>query len=191
MEYVARNWWALLIRGIIAVLFGVLALLLPGLTLRVLVLLFGAFALVDGIFAIVAAVRELGRRRTFDWRRVGWPLIEGIAGIVAGLLTFFWPGITALVLLYFIGAWAIITGIAEIMQAVELRRIIRNEWLLVLSGIASVVFGILLFLFPGAGALAVVWLIGIYAIIFGILFIALSLRLYSAGSHRESMTPAT
>src|SRR5258708_6148807 len=111
-------------------------------------------------FSIVAAVRELGRRRTFDWRRVGWPLIEGIAGI------------------------------AEIVQAVELRRIIRNEWLLVLSGIASVIFGILLFLFPGAGALEVVWLIGIYAIIFGILFIALSLRLYSARSHRESMMPA-
>lgn len=190
MELLARNWWAVLIRGIAAVLFGILALVLPGLTLRVLVLLFGAYALVDGIFAIVAAVQALNRRQGFDWRSIGWPIVEGIAGIIAGLLTFFWPGVTAFVLLYFIGAWAIITGITEIVQAVALRRIIQNEWLLILSGAASIVFGILLYLFPGAGAVAIVWLIGSYAILFGILLIGLSLRLRSMRMQGQRMTPA-
>lgn len=190
MEFLARNWWALLIRGIAAVLFGILALVLPGLTLQVLVLLFGAYALVDGIFALVAAAQALNRRRSFEWRGVGWPIVEGIAGIIAGLLTFFWPRVTAFVLLYFIGAWAIVTGITEIIQAVALRRIIRNEWLLILSGAASVVFGILVYLFPGAGALTIVWLIGAYAIVFGILLIGLSLRLRGMREQGQRMTAA-
>jgi uncharacterized membrane protein HdeD (DUF308 family) len=173
MVLVARSWWAILIRGIAAILFGILALILPRLTLLVLVALFGAYALVDGIFAIAAAVRGFERRRGNSW----WLLVEGIAGIIAGLVAFFWPGITALVLLYIIAGWAIVTGILEIVQAVEMRRVIRNEWLLILSGVASVIFGILLFLFPGAGALTVVWLIGIYAIVFGALLIGLSLWL--------------
>ncbi len=173
MVLVARSWWAILIRGIAAVLFGILALALPRLTLLVLVALFGAYALVDGIFAIAAVVRGFERRRANSW----WLLVEGIAGIIAGLVAFFWPGITALVLLYIIAAWAIVTGILEIVQAVEMRRVIRNDWLLILSGVASVIFGILLFLFPGAGALTVVWLIGIYAIVFGALVIGLSLWL--------------
>lgn len=190
MEYLARNWWSVLIRGIVAVLFGILALFLPKLTLQVLILLFGVYALVDGIFALVAAVQAFNRRRGFTWRSVGWPILEGIAGIVVGLLAFLWPGETALVLLYLIAAWAIVTGIAELVQAVALRRIIRNEWLLVLSGIASIVFGILLFVFPGAGALAIVWLIGAYAILFGALLIGLSLRLRSMRPRGETMTPA-
>ncbi len=186
MVHAERNWWALLIRGIAAVLFGILALAVPGLTLRVLIALFGAYALIDGIFSIVAAVRAIGRHGRF-----GWLLFEGIVGVIAGILAFVLPGLTALVLLYVIGAWAIITGIMEIVQAIELRRVIRNEWLLILGGAASVIFGVLLFLFPGAGALAVVWLIGAYAIIFGALLIALSLRLRAthAGT-RETMTPA-
>lgn len=190
MELLARNWWAVLIRGIAAVLFGILALILPGLTLQVLILLFGVYALVDGIFAIMSAVRALNRRRGFDWRSVGWPIIEGIIGIVVGLLAFFWPGETALVLLYFIGAWAILTGISEIVQAVALRRIIQNEWLLILGGVASIVFGILVFVIPGATALAIVWLIGLYAIVFGVLLIGLSLRLRSTRTRGETMRPA-
>lgn len=190
MELLARNWWAVLIRGIAAVLFGILALILPGLTLQVLILLFGVYALVDGIFAIMSAVRALNRRRGFDWRSVGWPIIEGIIGIVVGLLAFFWPGETALVLLYFIGAWAILTGISEIVQAVALRRIIQNEWLLILGGVASIVFGILAFAIPGATALAIVWLIGLYAIVFGVLLIGLSLRLRSMRTRGETMRPA-
>lgn len=190
MELLARNWWAVLIRGIAAVLFGILALILPGLTLRVLILLFGAYALVDGIFTIVSAIQALNRGRGFDWRSVGWPIVEGIIGIIVGLLAFFWPGETALVLLYFIGAWAILTGITEIIQAVALRRVIHNEWLLILGGVASIVFGILAFVIPGATAIAIVWLIGLYAIVFGILLIGLSLRLRTMRTRGGTMTPA-
>jgi uncharacterized membrane protein HdeD (DUF308 family) len=185
MVLMARNWWAVLIRGIVAVLFGLLALFVPGLTLRVLIALFGAYVLVDGIFAIIAAVRAIEQRRSF-----GLLLFEGVVSIIAGVLTFFYPGLTALVLLYFIAAWAIITGIAEIVQAVEMRRVIRNEWLLILGGVASVLFGILLILFPGTGALTLVWLIGIYAIIFGGALIGLSLRLRGMQQRRDTMRPA-
>lgn len=181
----ARNWWAVLIRGIVAVLFGLLALILPGLTLRVLIALFGAYVLVDGIFAIIAAVRAIEQRRSF-----GWLLFEGVVGIIAGVLTFFYPGLTALVLLYFIAAWAILTGIAEIVQAIELRRVIHNEWLLILGGIASILFGLLAFFLPGVTALTLIWLIGIYAIIFGVALIALSLRLRGMQHRRETMRPA-
>lgn len=153
--------------------------------LRALVFLFGAYALVDGIFALVAAFQAASRRRGFDWRSVGWPIVEGLAGIIAGLLTFSWPGVTALVLHYFIGAWAIVTAIAEIVQAIALRRVIQNEWLLILGGVLSIVFGSLLFVFPGAGALAIVRLIGSYAIVFGILLIGLSLRLRALRARRD------
>ena len=168
----AGKWWALLLRGVLAVLFGLVALFLPGLTLWALVLLFGAYALVDGIFAIVSAVRAAERH--MRW----WPLlVEGVAGIVIGVLTFVWPGLTALALLYFIASWAIVTGVFEILAAIRLRREIRGEWLLALTGVLSVVFGLLLFIFPGAGALTVVWLIGVYALVFGVVLVGLALRL--------------
>ncbi len=168
----SRNWWAVGLRGLAAVIFGILALIWPGVTFFVLVILFGAYALVDGIFAVVAAIR--GRTELRDW---GWLLIEGIIGILIGIITFFSVSTTALVLLYLIAFWAILTGIAEIVQAVQLRRLISNEWLLILGGAVSVIFGLLLIIFPGSGALAVTWLIGIYAIIFGILLLGLSWRL--------------
>src|ERR1043165_6605473 len=168
----ARNWWALFLRGLFAVLFGILAFVWPGLTLTVLVLLFGAYVLVDGIFAIVAAVKvPVGSER---W----WILLlEGVVGVIVGVLTFVWPAMTAFVLLYFIAAWATITGVLEIVAATRLRRSISSEWLLGLSGVLSILFGLLLFVMPVAGALAVVWLIGIYAVAFGVLLLALSFRL--------------
>jgi uncharacterized membrane protein HdeD (DUF308 family) len=168
----SRSWWAVGLRGLAAVIFGILALLWPSLTFFVLVILFGAYALVDGIFAAVAAIR--GRESLLDW---GWLLAEGIIGILIGIVAFVWPNETALVLLYLIAVWAILTGIVEIVQAIRLRRVISNEWLLILGGAASVVFGILLILFPSSGAVAVVWLIGIYAIIFGLLLLGLAWRL--------------
>lgn len=170
----ARNWWALALRGAIAVVFGLLTFAMPGMTLQILLLLFGAYALVDGIFTILAAVREAQAHH-----RWGVLLLEGIAGILAGVLTFAWPGITALVLLYLIAAWAIFTGIFEIAAAIKLRKVITGEWFLALSGVASVLFGLLLFLAPGPGALVVVWWIGAYALVFGILMIALAFRLRS------------
>lgn len=168
----SRNWWAVGLRGLAAVIFGILALIWPGVTFFVLVILFGAYALVDGIFAVIAAIR--GRTELRDW---GWLLVEGIIGILIGVITFFSVSTTALVLLYLIAFWAILTGIAEIVQAVRLRRLISNEWLLILGGAVSVIFGLLLIIFPGSGALAVTWLIGIYAIIFGILLLGLAWRL--------------
>jgi uncharacterized membrane protein HdeD (DUF308 family) len=170
----ARNWWLMAIRGVAAILFGIAAFLWPGLTLSVLVLMFGAYALVDGIFAIVAGI--MARKEQERW----WMMIlTGVSGIVVGILTFMWPGITALVLLYFIAAWAILTGIFEIAAAVRLRKEIEGEWLLILAGIASVIFGVLLVIAPGAGALAVTWMIGAYALIFGILLVVLAFRLRS------------
>jgi uncharacterized membrane protein HdeD (DUF308 family) len=172
LEKFTQNWWMFAVRGAVAIIFGVLALIWPGQTLQALVLVFGAYALVDGIFAMIAGITA---RKYFDrWWAV---LLEGIAGVAIGVLTFFYPNITALVLLYFIAAWALITGIFEIVAAIQLRRVITNEWMYILGGLLSIIFGILLFVFPGAGAVSVVWLIGIYAIVFGISEILFAFRL--------------
>jgi uncharacterized membrane protein HdeD (DUF308 family) len=172
LSTLSRYWWVLALRGVVAIIFGVLAVIWPALTLFTLVLLFGAYAFVDGIFAVVAGISS--RERDQRW----WAaVLEGIAGIIFGVLTFFWPGMTALVLLYFIAAWALVTGVLEIMSAIRLRQVIDNEWTLILGGILSVIFGVVLFLFPGAGALGLTWLIGVYAIVFGIMFLVLAFRL--------------
>jgi uncharacterized membrane protein HdeD (DUF308 family) len=170
----ARNWWALLIRGIAAVLFGILAFAWPGLALAALVLLFGAYAMVDGVMGLVGALKA--SRANERW---GALLVEGIAGIAAGTVAFFWPVITALALVYVIAAWAAVTGAFELAAAVRLRKYITGEWLLALSGIASLVLAVLLFAAPVAGALALALWAGIYAIIFGALEIALAFRLRS------------
>jgi uncharacterized membrane protein HdeD (DUF308 family) len=161
----AGHWWALALRGAIAILFGLAALLRPGIALEALILLFGAYALVDGVFAIVGI---------FGGTRGGTPrwllFIEGIAGILAGIIAFVLPGLTALVLLYLIAAWAIVTGIFEIATATRLRQEIRGEWALIIGGALSVLFGVILVLVsPFAALLSLVWLIGVYAVAFGIL----------------------
>jgi uncharacterized membrane protein HdeD (DUF308 family) len=180
IESSARHWWAFALRGVTAVIFGVLAFVWPFLTLSVLVLLWGAFALIDGILALIAAFRVKHDHR--------WALlIEGIVGIGAGIVTFAYPQLTALVLLYIIAIWALITGVLEIVAAVRLRKVIDNEWWLILTGIVSVLFGIVLLAAPSAGALAVVWLIGAYAIVFGVLMIALSLRLHGMSQRRHAV----
>jgi len=167
----AKNWWMLLLRGIAAIIFGGLALAWPGMTLVTLILFYGAFVLVDGVLAIIAAIT--GGAPAPRW----WLAIVGLLGVAAGLLTFLMPGVTALVLLYFIAGWAIATGVFQIIGAIRLRKEIDNEWLLVLGGLISVLFGGAMFAAPGAGALALVTVIGIYAIIFGVLLVALSFRL--------------
>ena len=172
----ARYWWVLVLRGVLAVLFGIAAWVWPGLTLTVLVAFFGAYALVDGVFAVVAGIASYGENRRW-WAE----LLVGIAGIVAGIMTWVWPGLTTLALLYLIAAWAIATGVFEIAAAIELRRAIENEWLLGLGGLASVLFGLLLIVFPGEGALGLLWLIGAYAVLFGVLLIALGFRLRGMG----------
>lgn len=178
------SWWALLLRGIAAVAFGVLAFVWPGITLTALVFLWGAYALVDGVFSIAAGIKSHGESRRW------WVLlVEGLLSVAAGVIAFVIPGITALVLLLLIAAWAIVTGAFEIVAAIQMRKYIRGEWLLIIAGIASVIFGVLLFINPAAGALAVIWLIGAYAIVFGILLIALSLRLHSLMRSPGQMSP--
>ena len=172
MIVLARNWGAIAVRGVAAILFGLLTLVVPGLTLTALVLLFGAYALVDGIFSVVTAVR----------RRPGDPpwwalLLEGVVGIAAGLVAFLLPGLTAVTLVYVIAAWAIVTVVLELVAAFRLRRRLTGEWRLALSGALSIVFGVLVMLAPGAGALAMTLWIGAYAIVFGALLLALAFRL--------------
>jgi uncharacterized membrane protein HdeD (DUF308 family) len=168
----ARNWWALLIRGIAAVVFGVLAFAWPGATIVALVILFGAYAFVDGVFAIVAAVRAAQSHERW------WPFfLEGIVGIAIAAITYFEPHVTAFALYFTIAAWAFLTGIFEIAAAIQLRKQIANELWLILGGILSLIFGILMIWQPLAGVIAIIWVIGAYAIIFGIMMIALSLRL--------------
>jgi len=172
LDTLSKAWWLVLLRGVVAILFGVLAFAWPGLTLFTLVLLYGAYALVDGVIALVAAFTRRAQPLP-TW----WLIVVGLCGIGAGVITFMWPGLTALLLVLFIGGWAIAHGIFEIIGAIQLRKEIDNEWWLILAGAMSVVFGLLIFVAPGAGALALVWLIGTYAILFGILLVGLSLRL--------------
>ena len=171
LAVLGKNWWILLLRGIAAVIFGCLAFFWPGITLVVLVMLYGAYAFVDGVLAISAAITRRGGRAP------GWLMVIGVLGIVAGVATIFWPAITALALLTVIGVWSILHGLFEIFGAIRLRREIEGEWLLILSGVLSVLFGLLVLAQPGAGALALVWMIGAYAVAFGALLIAFSLRM--------------
>jgi len=166
----------LLVRGIFAILFGIAAFIWPGLTIEILVSLFGAYALVDGIFAVIVGIQQGGEAKRW-WAVV----LEGIAGIVLGVLILVWPGTTATVLLAFIAAWAIVTGMLEIAAAIGLRKVIQGEWTLILAGAASVLFGGLLILQPTAGAVAIIWLIGAYAIVFGVLFSILAFELRRLG----------
>jgi uncharacterized membrane protein HdeD (DUF308 family) len=162
LHALAKHWWLLLLRGICAILFGVLTFVWPGITLLTLVLLYGAYALADGVLALVEAV--MGGAPAPRW----WLALVGVLGIAVGILTFAWPGITALVLLLFIAGWAIATGILQIVGAIRLRKEIDNEWLLIASGALSVIFGLILVAQPGTGALALLYVIGIYAILYGI-----------------------
>jgi uncharacterized membrane protein HdeD (DUF308 family) len=160
------------LRGLFAVIFGVVALVWPQATLLALVLLFGAYALVDGIFATAFGIAS------YEGNDRWWVmLLEGLVGIIIGVLTLFWPDKTALVLLYLIAAWALVTGILEIVAGIQLRRVITNEWMLILSGILSTIFGVLLVVFPSAGLVGLVWLIGVYALLFGISLISFAFRL--------------
>ena len=182
-EILRRNWWLLALRGLAAVIFGVLAFAWPGITLLSLIWLFGASALVNGILSLVLAIKA-----PKGYPRFGSLILGGLLGILAGLLTFVMPGITALGLLILIAAWALVTGILEIVAAIKLRKTITGEWMLILAGLASVAFGILLILQPAAGALVMVLWIGAYALVFGILLFVLAFKMRSLG--KEGFTAA-
>lgn len=174
IEALKRYWWVPVIRGISGIVFGIIAFAYPGLALATLVLLFGAWVLIDGVFRVVGATA--GRASDPDW---GFHLIIGILGILVGFLTFRAPGITALALIIYVAAWALMIGAAEIALAVKLRREIKGEWFLILMGLASIIFAALLLWNPGPGALALLWLIASYAIVFGLLAIFFGFRLRS------------
>ena len=167
-------WWMLLIRGIFLVLFGILAVTWPGLALYTFIIFFSVFALVHGLMAVIGSIAN--RAGNEDWWLV---LLEGVVSIIIGIMAFAWPGVTALMLAYFIAAWALIMGILRIYGAIKLRKVIEGEWLLIIGGIISALFGIFVFARPLAGALVLAWLIGIYAIVFGLLGIILSFRVRS------------
>jgi uncharacterized membrane protein HdeD (DUF308 family) len=173
MMVLVGNWWTFVLRGICAILFGMLAFMMPGMALLTLVFLFGFYALSDGIFGLIAAFRRTGPEQVPWWAL----LISGIISILAGIMAFAIPHITAAALLLVIAAWAVAGGIMQIVAAVRLRKQITGEWLLILSGLLSVALGVLLFLFPLPGALAVVMWIAAYAIVFGVLNIALGAKL--------------
>jgi uncharacterized membrane protein HdeD (DUF308 family) len=178
-----HSWWTLALRGLVAVIFGLLTFILPGITLTTLVLLFGAYVLVDGVFAIAAGLKARESKR---W----WVLlIEGVLGVIAGVLTFLMPGMTALFLLGLVAAWAMLTGVTEIVAAIQMRKYITNEWLLALSGVASLLFGVLLLINPGIGLLTLVWFIGAYVMVFGILLLALAFRLRGLERSTQRMSP--
>lgn len=189
LDAITRKWWLLFVRGLCAILFGVLAVAWPGITLAALVLIFGVYAIVDGIVAI-----SLGLAAGVDGFGQWWQmLLVGIVSLCVGIATFVWPGMTAVVLLAWIAALAILRGIAELAAAVRLRALIQNEWLLVLSAICSILFGVALIARPAAGALAVLWLIGTFAILFGGLLVAFSLKVRSLNTRLSNVgrgTPA-
>ncbi len=166
---ITRNWRLILVRGVAALVFGILCFVWPVISLLALVLLYGVYAIVDGISAITWGSRS----------RWNWMVVVGVVSVLGGLIALFWPGITALALLYLIAAWAIVRGASEIVAAVHLRRHLTDEWLLAGSGALSILFGVLVALFPGAGAIAMVWAIGAFAVILGILALGLALRLRS------------
>jgi uncharacterized membrane protein HdeD (DUF308 family) len=172
LQTLARNWWAIVLRGVFAVLLGMGTFLWPGITLAVLIIVLGGYLVVDGIMAILWALAKRNEG-SFSWEI----FLVGLASLGAGIVTLLWPGVTALALLWVIAVWAIVRGIFEILAAFHLRRELRNEWLLVLNGVLTVLFGLVLIFAPVAGVLAALWMIGAFAIVVGILMIVLGFRL--------------
>jgi uncharacterized membrane protein HdeD (DUF308 family) len=172
-----RSWWMLLLRGLAAIAFGLLVWFRPGISLALLLLLFGIYTLVDGVLGIWAAIA--GRRDHEHW----WVLLlTGLLGVIVGVLTFVAPGVTAIALLFYIAIWAIGTGTLQIVAAVRLRREIEGEWMLILAGLVSVVFGLVLIARPGVGVLTLLWLIAVYAVLYGVLLLVLSFRVRRFGA---------
>jgi len=181
----ARNWGWIALRGVLAILFGILALWRPGSAFAAIVLLFGAYAFVDGVFAIIALFRGAGKDRF-------WMLVlEALVGIGIGVLTIAQPSLTALALLYYVGIWAILHGIFELVAAIRLRKEITGEFWLGLAGVLSIAFGVLLFVTPGPAALALTIWIGAFALVFGVtlLLLALRLRRFHTGHVPAAPTP--
>ncbi|HLY13131.1 MAG TPA: HdeD family acid-resistance protein [Candidatus Limnocylindrales bacterium] len=179
LSVLARNWWLVEIRGVAAIAFGVLAFVWPGLTLLVLVTLFAAYMLIDGV-ALLVSLRRAEPATTGHRLTVA---VMGILGVAVGIATIFWPGITALALLYLVAFWAITLGLTQVIAAIRLRREISGELWFVIGGLLTIAFGVLILAFPGTGLLSLIWLVGIWAIVFGITNLVLAWRL--RGVHQQ------
>ena len=182
LNMLTAKWWVLLVRGIAAVLFGIAAFVWPALTIGTLIILFGAFTLADGVFAVLAAI--VHRKDADYWWAAA---LQGVLGIIFGILVLMMPKMTAVVLLFWIAAWAIVTGVFEIISAIRLRKEIEGEVWMIIGGVLSVLFGIYAFVRPGAGALAIIWVIAIYAILFGITLIMLSFEVRSLHNRTKAI----
>ena len=181
LEDISRVWWAFLARGVLAILFGILALAWPGITLAAFVVVFGAYAFIDGIFLVIKAIN------TWSIKGDHWLLmLEGFIGVGVGTITFAVSGVSSIVLLFYIAAWSLATGIMEITQAVHLRKEIQKEMWLMLSGIVSIAFAVILMLFPSAGALGFIWLVSIYALLFGLFLAVFAFRLFVQRAHGKT-----
>jgi uncharacterized membrane protein HdeD (DUF308 family) len=180
-EVLSEKWWVLLVRGLVSVAFAILIWMQPAITLKALIILFGAFAFVDGVLGVWTAFSSRKDRNNW-WLLMLW----GLVGIGIGIITFVAPAVTALALLFYIAIWAIVTGVLEIITAVKLRKEIEGEWLLGLAGLVSVIFGIVLIVHPGAGVLAVLWLLAAYALILGVLMIILAFKVRGWGAKLSS-----
>lgn len=180
-EVLFDKWWVLLLRGLVSIAFAVLIWMQPAITLKAMIILFGAFALVDGVLGVWSAFSSRKDRNNW-WVLMLW----GLVGIGIGIITFVAPAVTALALLFYIAIWAIVTGVLEIIAAVRLRKEIQGEWLLGLAGLLSLVFGILLIMHPGAGVLAVLWLVAAYALILGVLMVILAFKVRGWGAKLKS-----
>jgi uncharacterized membrane protein HdeD (DUF308 family) len=180
---ITDQWWLVLLEGILAVAFGVIAWVWPDITVATLVILFGAYALATGLMNFYAAYAQ---------HKLGaspWPFIfRGVVGVATGIIVAVWPDISAISLFYVVAAWALVSGVMALVSAIALRKVISNEWSLALAGIASIAFGVLAILYPGDGALALIWTIGIYAVFFGFMLIVLGFRLHSWGRQLTSAT---
>ena len=171
LELFARNWWIYIIRGVLALIFGMYAWFMPGIAMKILLMFFGIFVLIEGIFAIVGSIA--GRKYSEVWWIV---LLEGIAGLALGLFTLTRPGYVATVIVIFIAVWAIWGGLFRILAAIRLRKELDSEWLLVFGGIVSILFGLMLFRHTGAGIVAISWLIAFFASMFGVLLISFGIK---------------
>jgi uncharacterized membrane protein HdeD (DUF308 family) len=180
LQPLTRNWWILLLRGLAGVLFGIAAFVWPGLTVLALTLLYGAFAMADGVTSLGAALTGSGEKGIPTW----WLGLVGLLGIAVGVVAFLWPGITAFALVIMIGAWAVVIGVLEIIGALWLRKQIEDEWLMIAIGLLSLLFGLALLLRPVAGAVAIAWAVGAFALISGLLHIGFALRLRNARAAR-------
>jgi uncharacterized membrane protein HdeD (DUF308 family) len=167
----SRYWWVLVARGLLAILFGVLAFVLPGATAGALVLAFGIFAAADGVLAFFAGFSSIGE--TSSW----WILVlHGLLGIGIGVLTLFHPGITAMALLAYVALWAMLVGALQVVAAIQLRRVISGEFWLALGGLLGILFGALILARPMEGALAVIWMVGVFALAYGTMLLAGGIR---------------